>query len=40
MSTTAIVVVTAGTTIAAIVWACCWAAVRIAQHGGPDKEAK
>jgi hypothetical protein len=40
MSTTAIIVVTVGATIAAIVWACCWAAVRIAQHSNPNKGAK
>jgi hypothetical protein len=31
LSTTAIVVVTVGATLAAIVWACCWAVVRVAQ---------
>lgn len=39
MSTTAIVILTIGGTITGVVWACCWAAVRVAQtpskSGGP-----
>jgi hypothetical protein len=38
LSTTAIVVVTIGGTLAAITWAICWAAVRVAQLPSKSKE--